>query len=894
MKTIMNHLKLIIAVVLALLLHGVDGKATTWQETLQGKFDIVETFDELQDWTPGGQWYSSAGCSTCASNFTLPKKIDGSKSIWGLWNNKGLSFQYTPGSGTFAIGDVITGGTSGTTATVRRVWNLDGNWYIQLTNDNSVQGISEFAAGEHVSSGSKTGTNLQWPLFVANHGPAHTWQGTGKSLVMDIGDNDNTNASNPTMAGLGAQRLATFFGDGVSGKSGYKKIYAFFMMKVSSTFFNNCLTPGNGCVAGGYDPVQVVKLFDLDSGFTSVSQWGTSSEKIQVSAADNIINEYGLNFSIFNFMGGGSSYANNLFLSENTYIPTGTTPNYTYSQTVSNRPLRSNNMDVNSYISSGDWFGVEVASDIGTLGNKDGSTDFWIYDKNGVEKGHFSVAGENRLLNFDHLYNKFVLGGNRRSVSAATGGLDSRWWIDDVIINGSRIGTTYFQLLAGQGTPDTTAPVATITAPAENATVGGTTAVSMSASDNVGVTKVECYLDGVLQGADSVAPYTFSWNTSTLANGSYSLTAKAYNAAGNAGQSTSVPVTVYNASADTTAPTVSVAAPASNASVSGSVTVSVNASDNVAVSKVELYLDGAIYGVYGTSPYNIPWNTSTYANGSCTLMAKAYDAAGNEGQSANVAVNVFNDAIAPVVSIASPAHNSTVAGSVAVSANSSDNVGVTRVDFYVNNALQATLASAPYSFNWNTAALANGSYTLSATAYDAAGNGGRSVDATVTVFNDSAAPILSINPVATPSTETSLTISGSVTDNGAVAGVTVQVGSGLATAAAVSGNSWSFPLTGLAIGSNLITVRATDTSGNSSAATTSIVVQEPSTSTPARLTLLDAQLALQIASGRSTLSSTQLERLDVAPYINGRSHPNGKVDTGDVVVILSKIVGKLL
>jgi len=668
-----KHLKLMIALALALLLHGVDGKAATWQETLQSKFDIVDTFDEIQDWTPGGQWYSSAGCATCASNSTLPKNINGTKSIWGLWNNKGLSFEYTPASGTFVIGDVITGGTSGTTATVRRVWNLDGKWYIQLTNTNAVQGTSKFVAGERVSSGSKTGTNLQWPLFIADQGAANTWKGTGKSLVMDIGDNDNTKALDPTMAGLGAQRMATFFGDGATGKSGYKKVYAFFMIKVSPTFFKQ--------TSGSYDAVSVVKLFDFDSGFTTVSKWGTSSEAAQVSSTDNIINEYGLNFSIFNFGGGGLSYPHNLFLAENTYVPTGTSPNYTYSQTVSNRPLRSGtNLDANPYIASGDWFGIEVASDIGTLGNKDGSTDFWIYDKNGVEKGHFSVTGENRLLHFDHLYNKFVLGGNRRSVSGATGGLDSRWWIDDVIINGSRIGTTYFQLLAGQGTVDTTAPVATITSPVGGANVTGTTTISVSASDNVAVSKVEFYVNGALKGTDTASPYAYAWSTSTVADGSYTLTAKAYDASGNVGQSTSVPVTVKNTVADTTAPTASITAPASGSTVAGTVSVSVNAGDNLGVSKVELYLNGAIYGVAGTSPYSISWNTASYLNGAYTLMAKAYDAAGNVGTSSATTVTVNNLAVVTKYSItASAGAGGTIspAGTVSVTSGSSQSYTIT-------------------------------------------------------------------------------------------------------------------------------------------------------------------------------------------------------------------------
>jgi hypothetical protein len=62
----------------------------------------------------------------------------------------------------------------------------------------------------------------------------------------------------------------------------------------------------------------------------------------------------------------------------------------------------------------------------------------------------------------------------------------------------------------------------------------------------VGVTKVEFYLDGALQSTDTTSPYSWSWNTTTAANGSHSLQSKAYDAAGNAGSSTSISVTVSN------------------------------------------------------------------------------------------------------------------------------------------------------------------------------------------------------------------------------------------------------------------------------------------------------------------------------------------------------------
>jgi hypothetical protein len=96
------------------------------------------------------------------------------------------------------------------------------------------------------------------------------------------------------------------------------------------------------------------------------------------------------------------------------------------------------------------------------------------------------------------------------------------------------------------GGGDTQAPTASITAPLAGATVSGTVAVNASASDNVGVTKVEFYMDGTLRSTDTSSPYSWSWDTTAFANSSHSLVAKAYDAAGNVGTSTTVTVTVNN------------------------------------------------------------------------------------------------------------------------------------------------------------------------------------------------------------------------------------------------------------------------------------------------------------------------------------------------------------
>ena len=188
-------------------------------------------------------------------------------------------------------------------------------------------------------------------------------------------------------------------------------------------------------------------------------------------------------------------------------------------------------------------------------------------------------------------------------------------------------------------TPDTEPPTTSISSPANGATVSGTISVMATASDNVGVTRVEFWLDGVLQASDTTAPYAWSWNTSGVANGAHALWSEAFDAAGNSGSSTQVSVTVDN---DTQAPATSITSPPSGATVSGSTLVTAAASDNVGVTRVEFYLDGALQSTDTTSPYEWSWNTTTAANGGHNLTSKAFDAVGNFGTSAAIAVTVSN------------------------------------------------------------------------------------------------------------------------------------------------------------------------------------------------------------------------------------------------------------
>jgi hypothetical protein len=144
--------------------------------------------------------------------------------------------------------------------------------------------------------------------------------------------------------------------------------------------------------------------------------------------------------------------------------------------------------------------------------------------------------------------------GDSSTAEDATNGCSHTTYLgynDPAYDNGKILANAVYWLAngTGGGGGDTTLPTVSITAPAAGATVSGTVSVTASASDNVGVTKVEFYVDGVLKNTDTLTAYAWSWDTTTATNGSHSLTAKAYDAALNVKTSTAVSVTVSNATA---------------------------------------------------------------------------------------------------------------------------------------------------------------------------------------------------------------------------------------------------------------------------------------------------------------------------------------------------------
>ena len=201
-----------------------------------------------------------------------------------------------------------------------------------------------------------------------------------------------------------------------------------------------------------------------------------------------------------------------------------------------------------------------------------------------------------------------------------------------------------------------------------------------------------------------------------------------------------VAVTVSNKATNTPSPTVPTNLTATAIS-SSQINLSWTASTDVNYSPWQIsynvFRNGAQVGA--ARPGTVTYQDTRLTAGTTYIYAvSAFDPAGNNSnQSASVSATTQGaggDTTPPAVSISYPADNATVSGTISVSATASDNVGVVKVEFYLDNVLQVTDTSSPYIWNWNTASSSNGSHTLLATAYDAAGNVGTSPAVVVTVF----------------------------------------------------------------------------------------------------------------------------------------------------------------
>jgi gliding motility-associated-like protein len=313
-----------------------------------------------------------------------------------------------------------------------------------------------------------------------------------------------------------------------------------------------------------------------------------------------------------------------------------------------------------------------------------------------------------------------------------------------------------------------TPPVISLTSPANGSSypTGSTIAIAASASDAGGaISKVEFFNGTTKLGEDLTSPYSYSWIN--VANGTYTISAKATDNQNAVTSSASVSVTV---TAGNTPPVITITAPANNATYTtgASVTVSANASDaDGSVTKVECFNGTVKLGEDLTSPYSFIW-TNVQA-GSYSLTMKATDNQNLSTTSTAINITVSASSTPPVVNLTSPANNtSSPAGSpITLTATATAAAGtITKVEFFNGSTKLGEDLTSPYSYVWTNPPV--GTHSLGAKATNNNNLVGNSQLSQVTVFVANVPPVVALTSPAnnaTFPTNSAITLTATASDS---------------------------------------------------------------------------------------------------------------------------------
>jgi hypothetical protein len=290
----------------------------------------------------------------------------------------------------------------------------------------------------------------------------------------------------------------------------------------------------------------------------------------------------------------------------------------------------------------------------------------------------------------------------------------------------------------------------------------GPITVTVNATDNKAVDRVEFIRihlpapgetpkPAVTLATRTAPPYSVQFSFTAADNARYGLVIRAFDKNGNSGSK----AIRFEVTIDNVKPTVSLTSSATTVAVGQSIVLSANAADDVGVTRVEFYRNNALIGQDTSAPYTLAFGPFTAADVGVpqTFVAYAFDAANNASSGAQVVVTVSavppGDTQPPAVSLAASANTVPVGQSVTLTADATDNVGVTKVEFFRNAVKIGEDSTAPFAFTPPAFTDADiGTHAFTAVASDAAGNSATSNAVTVTV-PDTQAPSVSLAASAT-------------------------------------------------------------------------------------------------------------------------------------------------
>jgi len=295
-------------------------------------------------------------------------------------------------------------------------------------------------------------------------------------------------------------------------------------------------------------------------------------------------------------------------------------------------------------------------------------------------------------------------------------------------------------------------PSCLITAPQNGEVISGTYTISAQAEDDVGVEKVLFYIDDVCVSTDTLAPYSYNWDTTSSSEGYHTIFAVAFDSASNYGESPSVKAKVNNIN---DVPEITVLTPISGGVVSGTCELKWYATDedgDLLKIKIEISSDtGNNFLLLVSSADNSGkylFDSTGFENGSSYIFKlTAYDGVNSSSALSGIFSISNPTSTIPSISIISPQDGETVSGEVQISAQVFDSVGISSVTFYIDGVFVSSFTSSPFTYVWNTSSISDGTFhkiKVSATNTDGFSNF-KEIQVTVNNTSPNSAPTISLS-----------------------------------------------------------------------------------------------------------------------------------------------------
>ncbi len=390
---------------------------------------------------------------------------------------------------------------------------------------------------------------------------------------------------------------------------------------------------------------------------------------------------------------------------------------------------------------------------------------------------------------------------------------------------------------------DSEPPIVKIVYPANGHTVSGIITISIEASDNNKVALLELFIDKeVITSVNYeslIAKYAlgdkyrweYQWDTTVYEKGEHTIEVIATDDAGNTAQDE---ITVYvGEQTDAEPPIVKIVYPANDQTVSGIITITIEASDNNKVALLELFIDNEVIASESDkTTWKYDWDTSFYERGEHRIKVTATDGAGNTAQDI---ITVYvgeqeEDTEPPTAKIIYPVNDQIVSGIITIEVEAGDNNKVALLELFIDGKYISSVNyesiwtkvalgdKYEWEYQWDTTVYEKGEHTIEVIATDGAGNTAQDIITVNVGEADAEPPIVKIVYPANGHTVSGvITITIEASDNNKVALLELFIDNEV-IASVNDKTSWRYnwDTSFYESGEHRIKVTATDGAGNTS------------------------------------------------------------------------------